>query len=221
MMAMARSRLGAVPTVAAATVALGAVAWVLTVRQMNGMAMGVSTPLGSFTAFLAVWVGMIAAMMLPGAVPAVIRRARAGDETLAVVRFIGAYIAVWAVVGVAVYALYRPHGTTVAGAVVIAAGLYELTPLKRHSRRRCQEAVRSGTEFGLCCVGSCLGLMLIMVAVSIMSIGWMTAITAVVLSQKLLPARVGIDLPLALATVALGVLIVVSPASVPGLMPTM
>ena len=46
--------------------------------------------------------------------------------------FVASYLAVWAVAGVAVYALYRPHAPVAAGAVVIAAGVYELTPLKQH-----------------------------------------------------------------------------------------
>ena len=62
--------------------------------------------------------------------------------------FVAAYLAVWALVGVVVYALYRPHGTAAAGAIVIAAGLYELTPLKRHFRQRCHESVRSGSGSG-------------------------------------------------------------------------
>ena len=123
---------------------IAAVCWVISVRQMNGMDMGVATRLGSFAFFAAVWVTMMAAMMLPGAVPAVLRRAQAGGRLAAVPLFLGSYLAVWALVGVAVYALYRPHGTVAAGAVVIAAGVYELTPLKQHFRRRCQEAPARG-----------------------------------------------------------------------------
>jgi predicted metal-binding membrane protein len=135
--------------------------------------------------------------------------------------FIGAYLAVWALVGVAVYALYRPHGSTAAGVVVIAAGLYELTPLKQHFRRRCRESAGSGFRFGLCCAGSSIGLMLTLVALSVMSITWMSVIAAGVLAQKLLPARAAIDVPLALAIVGFGVLIIIAPSSVPGLTPPM
>jgi predicted metal-binding membrane protein len=124
-------------------------------------------------------------------------------------------------VGVAVYALYRPHGPFIAGAVVIAVGVYEFTPLKQYFRRRCRESVRSGFRFGLCCVGSCLGLMLMQAALGIMSVTWMYVITILVLAQKLLPANAAIDVPLALAIIGLGILIVIAPSSVPGLMPTM
>jgi predicted metal-binding membrane protein len=204
-----------------ATLGLAAIAWVIAVSQMSGMDMGVATPLGSFAYFLALWVAMTAAMMLPGAVPAVLRCARAGGRVRAVPLFVASYLAVWALVGVAVYAFYRPHGTLVAGAVVIAAGVYEFTPLKQDFRRRCHTGVRSGFEFGLCCIGSCIGLMVMQVALGVMSVTWMCVIAIIVLAQKLLPAKTAIDVPLALAIVGLGILIVIAPASLPALTPAM
>jgi predicted metal-binding membrane protein len=204
----------------AATLGLAAASWVVAVRQMNGMDMGVATKLGSLAFFAALWVWMMAAMMLPGAAPAVARRAQARGAR-AVPPFVASYLAVWAVVGVAVYALYRPHAPAAAGAVVIAAGVYELTPLKQHFRRRCRESVRSGLGFGLCCVGSSIGLMLLPVALGVMSVTWMAVITVLVLSQKLLPAKAAIDVPLALAITGLGILIIIVPSSVPGLLPPM
>ena len=167
------------------------------------------------------WIAMMAAMMLPGAIPAAIRTAQAGGGLRIVPLFVGSYLAVWALVSVAVYALYRPHEAVAAAAVAIAAGVYELTPLKRYFRRRCRETVRSGIEFGFCCVGSCIGLMLLLVAIDAMSVAWMAVIAAVVLVQKILPAKAALDVPLALAIVGLGALIVVAPSAVPGFMPDM
>jgi predicted metal-binding membrane protein len=184
------------------------------------MDMGVATRLGSFGFFLALWVSMMAAMMLPGATPAVMRRAHTSGVR-AVPLFVGSYLAVWTLVGIAVWAFYRPHGSFIAGAVVIAAGLYELTPLKQHFRRRCRDSARSGFEYGLCCVGSSIGLMLVLVALSVMSVTWMSVIAVLVLAQKLLPAKAAIDVTLALAIVGVGILIVIAPSSVPGLTPTM
>jgi predicted metal-binding membrane protein len=135
--------------------------------------------------------------------------------------FVGSYLTVWTLVGVAVYALYRPHGTLAAGAVAIAAGVYEFTPLKQHFRARCRESIPSGFEYGLYCVGSSIGLMLMLVALSVMSVTWMSVIAVPVLAQKVLPAKAAIDVPLALAIVGLGLLIVITPSSVPGLMPPM
>src|SRR5829696_592030 len=216
-----RSRLAATAAALTATLGLAAAAWVVAVRQMNGMDMGVATQLGLFPIFVALWAAMMAAMMLPGATPAVLRRARTGARVGAVPLFVGSYLAVWTLAGVAVYALYRPHGSFVAGAVAIAAGVYEFTPLKQHFRRRCHESVCSGFAFGLYCVGSSIGLMLMLVALGVMSVTWMSAIAIIVLGQKLLPANASIDVPLALAIIGLGILIVIAPSSVPGLMPPM
>jgi len=128
----------------------------------------------------------MAAMMLPGAAPAVARAARAGGVR-AVPLFAGSYLAVWALAGAVVFAADRPHGTAAAGAVVIAAGAYEFTLLKRHFRRRCREMAGSGFGFGLCCVGSSAGLMAMLVVLGVMSAGWMAVIAVLVTAQKLLP----------------------------------
>jgi predicted metal-binding membrane protein len=219
--AMTSGRTRATAAVLTATLALAASSWAVAVRQMNGMDMGVATRLGSFAFFVALWVSMMAAMMLPGAAPAVLRRAHASGRLRAVPLFVGSYLAVWTLVGVAVYVLYRPHGSFAAGAVAIAAGVYEFTPLKQHFRQRCRESVLSGFEFGLYCVGSSIGLMLVLVALGIMSVSWMSVIAVLILAQKLLPAKAAIDMPLALAIVGLGILIFIAPSSVPGLAPPM
>jgi predicted metal-binding membrane protein len=195
-----------------ATLGLAAASWVVAVWHMNGMDMALATPLGSFASFVAMWVPMMAAMMLPGAAPAVLRRAHASGRVRDVLLFVGSYLAVWTLVGVAVYALYRPHGSFVTGAIAIAAGVYELTPLKQRFRRRCREKVRSGFEFGLNCVGSSIGLMLMQVALAVMSVTWMCVIAVLVLGQKLLPARAAIDVPVALTIIGLGLLIIIAPS---------
>ena len=105
--------------------------------------------------------------------------------------------------------------------IVIAAGVYEFTRFKQECRRRCRETVASGFEFGLYCVGSSIGLMLMLVGLGVMSVTWMSVIAVLVLAQKLLPPRAAIDVSLALAIIGLGILIVVAPSSVPGLTPPM
>ncbi len=205
----------------AATLGLAAVCWAIVVRQMAGMDMGVMAPRGPVAPFLATWIVMMAAMMLPGLTPTLWRQARTGGHMGDVLLFVAAYLAVWALFGLPVYAVYRPHGTLVAGLVTIAAGLYELTPQKRAFRARCCRGGGSGLAFGLCCIGSSIGLMLMQVSLGLMSIGWMAIASILIVGQKLLPARASVDVPVALAIVALGTLIVVAPASVPGLMPAM
>ena len=204
-----------------ATLGLAAASWVVAIHQMNGMDMGVATELGSLAFFVAAWVPMMAAMMLPGAVPAVSSFIRIDGRVLAAPLFAGSYLAVWTMVGLAVYALYQPHGTFVAGVLTVAAGTYELTPLKRGCRRRCRESVRSGFEFGIYCVGSSIGLMVMLLALGVMSITWMCVVAALVLAQKLLPPRAFIDAPLAVTIIVVGILVIVAPSLIPGLTPTM
>ena len=172
---------------AGGTLVLAAAAWAIALDRMSGMDMGTATELGSPAAFAAVWVPMMVAMMLPGAVPAVVRRARAGGT--AATAFTANYLAVWAVAGAAVYLLYRPHGHLAAAAVVVGAGLYELTPFKRRCREGCRQGLDSGLGYGLRCVGSSAGLMAILLALGPMSVLWMGVVTVMVLVQKLLPPR--------------------------------
>jgi predicted metal-binding membrane protein len=179
---------------------------------MNGMSMpgmpmpGMhGTPLSGMAMPVSLFVLMMAAMMLPSAVPAIARRARDSAGVLAAPLFAGSYLGVWALAGLVVWVVYQPPGAAVSGALLIGAGVYELTPLKRECRRRCREHVSSGLRFGALCFGSSIGLMLVLVAVDVMSVALMVAIAAVVFAQKLFPPHPALDRSLALATVALGV----------------
>jgi predicted metal-binding membrane protein len=219
---MAPGQVAAPPIVLAATFGLAAACWVGAAQLMDGMDMGVATRPGSFGFFAVAWVTMMAAMMLPGAAPAVARHVRMSGKARAAVPFAGSYLAIWALAGVVAYVADQPHGALAAGAVVIAAGAYELTPAKRHFRRRCQEDARSGLGYGLCCLGSGIGLMAMLVALDVMSLLWMSVVTVLACAQKLLPAKAAIDVPLALAIVGLGLVTVFAPSLVPALtMPPM
>jgi predicted metal-binding membrane protein len=202
---MTSTRTTATGAALTAMLGLAAACWVVAVRQMNGMDMGVATDLGSFAFFVGAWIPMMAAMMLPGAAPAVLKLGRARAVPL----FAASYVAIWTMVGLAVYGLYQPHGHAVAAALTIAAGIYELTPLKRACRRRCRADVRSGFEFGLYCVGSSIGLMAMLLALGVMNVAWMSVVATLVLAQKLIPPKASIDVPLALAIVALGIVIAI------------
>ncbi|OLZ69976.1 hypothetical protein AV521_16730 [Streptomyces sp. IMTB 2501] len=200
------------------TLATAAACWAAAVRLMHGMDMGVATRPGASGFFAATWTTMMAAMMLPGAAPAVARHVRATGGLRTALPFTTGYVAVWALAGVVAYALDRPHGSTAAGAVVIAAGAYELTPVKRYFRRRCREAAGSGLRYGWYCAGSSGGLMAMLVALDVMSPLWMAVVAVLTCAQKLLPAKTAIDVPPALAIVGLGIVIVIAPSLVPGLL---
>jgi predicted metal-binding membrane protein len=201
-------RVPASATVVAPILVLATACWAVAARLMNGMDMGVATERGSFGLFAATWVTMMAAMMLPGAAPAIARRARMRGAVPAATLFAGTYMAIWALAGVLAFALTRPHSSLVAGVVVIAAGCYELTPAKRHFRRRCLENTDSGLGFGLCCVGSSIALMASLVALGVMSLLWMAIIALIVAAQKLLPENRLIDVSLALSIIGFGLVII-------------
>jgi predicted metal-binding membrane protein len=102
---MTGTRAAGTAVVLTATLAIAAAAWVVAVHQMQRMDMGVETDLGSPRFFVAAWVSMMAAMTLPGAIPALIHLPRAASSVVAIPRFAVSYLAVWTVVGIAAYAL--------------------------------------------------------------------------------------------------------------------
>jgi predicted metal-binding membrane protein len=201
----------------AAILGFASACWIFAAHEMEGMNRGVATQLGAFGFYINVWVAMMAAMMLPGAIPAILRRRDSTARLLTATVFAATYIAVWAMVGVAVYVLYEPHGTMAAGVVTIIAGFYELTPMKRYFRERCATCTNSGMVFGLECVGSSIGLMAMLIVLGVMNVIWMAIIAVVVVVQKLLPARFIIDVPVALAIIGLGIVILAAPTAIPGL----
>jgi predicted metal-binding membrane protein len=73
----------------------------------------------------------------------------------------------------------------------------------------------------LCCLGAGIGLMAVLVALDVMSLPWMAVIAVLAGAQKLLPPRAVIDVPVALALIGLGLMIIIAPAQVPGLAPAM
>jgi predicted metal-binding membrane protein len=200
---------------------LAAASWTISIASMSGMNMGVATDLGSLGHFLPLWVTMMAAMMLPSVAAPLLRQSSIDSGARTVPAFLLGYLAVWAAIGLLAYAAYRPHGSTVAGAVVIAAGMYELTPVKRRCREQCLTGSRSGLTFGIACFGSSVGLMSVLLAISPMSLVWMAVIAAVIVAQKVFSAAWLVDIPLALAIVGLGGWILADPSTVPALMPPM
>src|SRR3954452_2792008 len=135
-----RARLGLV----ALLFALAAVAWWSTVDRMSGMDGGPWTTLGSFGWFLGVWVVMMAAMMLPSVSPTVALYARMTRRRapLSPLLFTGGYLLTWAAAGALAFGVslggdrvgggvlaWDRAGRWFAGATLLAAAAYELTPL--------------------------------------------------------------------------------------------
>jgi predicted metal-binding membrane protein len=127
---------------------------------------------------------MMAAMMLPGALPAIARSARVSHRPLAAPRFAASYLIIWFAAGVAIFAVCEAPPTSVTVAIVVAAVLYELTPAARACRRHCRAERRSGARFGLWCIGSSLGLMAAFIALDPMSLPLMGLAGTLALIQK-------------------------------------
>jgi predicted metal-binding membrane protein len=219
------------------------VAWVVAGEAMSGMDEGPGTSLGTLGWFIGIWVTMMAAMMLPSAMPTVLLFAGLRRGAGAWVFVLG-YLLAWTTYGLAAYAIYRAvravapsflawdeQGPWVAGGALVAAGLYQLTPLKRACLRHCRSplhfllrgrpgrlgSVRLGVGHGAYCVGCCTGLMLVLFALGVMSLVWMAGVAAAILVEKTLPSGESFARLLAVVFIALGVWVAVSPTSVPGL----
>jgi predicted metal-binding membrane protein len=168
---------------------------------------------GSLESFAASWVVMMAAMMLPSAMPLVLEFAgnsqgRRGWQAATGVLGL-TYLSLWLAFGLICYAvriafpMSGPGQSLVGGVALVLAGLYGLTPIKRASEARCREAcalhgplpfnlMRSavvvGAKYGLSCVGCSAALMVAMVMIGMSSLSWIVILSGVVLVYKLAPA---------------------------------
>ena len=169
--------------------------------------------------FVATWVVMMAAMMLPAITPFTIGLARLLGEHPQRRRRLAAltagYLAVWGVAGLAALGVVKgfnalaadPSPTTVrtGAAVLLLAGAYQFTPLKRWCLVRCRSplalvvrhgpratrsgvgALATGLTHGVYCLGCCWALMLVLLAAGVMNLVWMAVIAAVITVEKVLP----------------------------------
>jgi len=220
-------------------------AWWWTVERMDGMDRGPWTSLGTIDWFLGVWIVMMAAMMLPSAIPAVTLYARlARDRTaLAPLAFASGYLAVWAAAGLLAFgvALAGSHvagdvltwsrgGRWLAGAALFAAAAYQLTPLKEACLSKCRTPLglmlgswrpgrrggfRLGVASGAWCAGCCWALMTSLFALGVMSIAWTALVAGLVGLEKTLPWRRVATAGTAGLLLALGVLLLSAPDHVP------
>jgi predicted metal-binding membrane protein len=235
-------------------VVLAAIGWAVTDDRMAGMDAGPGTDLGGLGWFLGVWVVMMAAMMFPSIAPMVIMYARIqegkrGREQAAPAGatplFVAGYLVSWAAAGIAGYLIFEgvrsldigflawdEAGPYIAGGVILAAALYQLTPLKDVCLRHCRNplmflmdhwhpgrvgALRMGVEHGGFCVGCCWMLMAALFALGVMSIGWMAFIAALIATEKLLPWKAVANRGVAVLLAVLGIMVAFAPEEVPGL----
>jgi predicted metal-binding membrane protein len=212
--ALRRDRL----VIALSLAAVVALAWLYLWRHASMPAMD-SAAL-ALTFFM--WVVMMAGMMLPGAAPTILfygamvrKNAERGTVLPAVWVFASGYLLVWTAFSLAAVllqaalehaALLTPHmasgSNRLNGALLVAAGVYQLTPLKDHCLSKCRNpvqffmthwrpgtsgALRMGITQGAYCLGCCWMLMLLLFVVGVMNLAWVALIAAFVFLEKLLP----------------------------------
>lgn len=231
----------------AALFVIAGVAWWWTIDQMRGMDDGPWTALGTLTWFVGVWVVMMAAMMFPSVAPTVALYARMTRRRSAVapLAFTSGYLLAWTGVGVGAFGVAAIGGTAaddllawdragrwVAGATLVVAAAYELTPLKEACLGKCRSplgfllgswrdgplgGVRMGLGHGAWCIGCCWALMASLFALGVMSLGWMAFVAALIALEKLLPSRRLATFGTTAVLLALGILLFLAPEALPGL----
>jgi len=197
---------------ALAFLVVAAVAWWLTIEQSRSMS-GMTMDPGTLGAFAISWVVMMAAMMLPTALPLVFEFARSTEGRRAWQAATGllgfTYLSMWLAFGLICYIarsalpMSLPNDGLVGLVALVLAGVYALTPIKRASEARCRElcalhgslpfnlmrsALVVGVKYGLSCVGCSAALMVAMVIIGMSNLTWILILSGVVLIYKLAPA---------------------------------
>ena len=229
--------------VAAALAAATVLAWAWLDRPMSMDLMGPPATTAFVGAAFTMWSLMMVAMMLPSASPMILlyarfARARFGAAaTAGTAVFVLAYVLVWSgfsLLASLLQAALVANGWAgamdmaigsrrLSGALLVAAGLYQLTPLKDACLEACRSpiaflsrgirpgmggALRLGLAHGLYCLGCCWALMLLLFVGGVMNLAWVAALALLVAAEKLLPWK-GVRIALAAGLIAVGVAMVI------------
>lgn len=218
--------------------------WWWSVRMAGGdmgtMMMG---PSMSMAAYVVGWMAMMTAMMFPAISPVVrlYSRAAAHGTVAPLPFFVAGYLAVWGSIGFPAYFAWRelagPLETgavwvgRLAGAVLLLAAVYQLTPLKRACLRNCRSpmslfirasgnaarpvvAMRLGATHARFCLGCCWALMAVLVALGTMQIAWMAGLALVIFAEKVMPRGETFTVLAAVALAVLGAVLLIDPSTI-------
>jgi predicted metal-binding membrane protein len=212
------------------------VLWTMLTDDMAGMDMVMTPTLAAGVAFVAAWGIMMAAMMLPSALPMIglYAATRRGDSrTAPVALFTLVYLALWTAMGVPMYlvsvilsAVAAPARAHAVAAMLVVAGAFQLSSLKRVCLRHCRSPLgfllghwREGWPGGLAlgaahalyCLGCCWALMLVLVGAGSMGLAWVLLVAAVVAAEKVLAGGEWVARAAGLGLVLLGVAVALRP----------
>ncbi|WP_411285088.1 DUF2182 domain-containing protein [Lapillicoccus sp.] len=228
-------------TVTMSLVLIAAAAWWTTAR-LAAQTPTMSTAM-TLVPYLLGWVAMMAAMMLPAVTPVVRLYARAAalHRVAPTAVFTLGYLLLWCATGIPAWFLWRAVSILLmngqvgayraSGAVLLAAGVYQLTPLKRACLRHCRSpmgvflgagsdlatfsgAIRAGATHARYCLGCCIGLMVVVVAAGSMQLWWAVVIAAVIFLERNVPAGEHLASAAAMALCVLGLVVLVHPGAI-------
>jgi predicted metal-binding membrane protein len=209
------------------------------------LTMGLTAPL-----FLGMWVAMMVAMMFPAAAPMILLfdrvergKREAGRSYVSTVYFVGAYLAIWTAFGGVAFALavgvdrfaadadwITDSWARLGGLLFIAAGLYQLTPLKEVCLSKCRTpisflmtswrdgkvgAIQMGLLHGGYCLGCCWLFFVILLPLGVMNVAAMVVIALLVFGEKCLPVGHRLARVAALVLVVYGLVVTVFPGALP------
>jgi predicted metal-binding membrane protein len=238
----------------AALIALSIVAWLLLIWQgaahetdirMASPSMGLGAPL-----FLAVWLAMTIAMMFPAAAPMALTfhkaqsvRRKRQQAFVGTWVFLAGYLLVWVASGVAAYIgalaadalatrldLSAQTSARMGGLILVAAGLYQITPLKDLCLTKCRTpmsfimtswregtlgALQMGAIHGAWCLGCCWLLCAIMFPLGMMNVAALATVTVIVFAEKTLPWGLAVAQAVGIIIFAYGLLIIIQPQALP------
>lgn len=208
--------------------------------DMGGMEMAGSGHVMSLAGFLFAWFAMMTAMMFPAISPVVklYSRGAAAGRVAPLPFFVGGYIVTWTALGLPAYFAWRAlmdpiaegarWAAFLAGGILLAAAVWQLTPLKSICLRHCRSpmsvflrfgssatrplgATRMGATHGAYCVGCCWALMAVLVALGTMNLAWMLALSVLILLEKNAPWGERVAFVGAVGLAVVGVLLIVRP----------
>ena len=232
-----------------ALVGLSILAWIVAVQHMGGMGyalvtgsmtMGMPFSVTHMLLYIVLWGVMMVAMMFPAIVPvagifATMARQRREQQlpSTPVWVFVAGYAVLWTLTGSVGYAadltmqtlparfpVLKTYSTPISGALLIGAGLYQLTPLKDRCLAHCRSpfaflmahwrdgyggAFQMGVSHGLYCLACCWSLMMVMFIMGTMNLVWMGILSIAILLEKSLPAGTTFGRGVGTALIVLGI----------------
>jgi predicted metal-binding membrane protein len=230
---------------------LAAAAWALLIWQAAmtddemSLTMGLSAPL-----WVALWIAMMVAIMFPTAAPMIMmfariyaKKAGRGQPFVPTWVFAGSYLLIWSVVGVLAYgaavagdaladesAWVMDNAPRIGGGLLIAAGVYQLSPLKYVCLNKCRSPMsfilnswrdgyggtfRMGIEHGAYCLGCCWLLFAILFPLGMMNIAVLALITLLIFAEKSTPIGRQVASVAAVALILYGTVVVFVPDALP------